>query len=300
MYDQNDEIMHNVGFAGNPWTVTVFDLDSDISLLNGTTTVSFLPANGQAVFDNLILNEDPDVTGQFYLSFTFAITNPSNHTISDVDSDLVAFFQPQENDECIEDEGSAFDRQETWTPDCDFVCLSPCADLGDLSDSLGQQCNAVETCEGVDKPTYASCNQSGCQCDMSSVPDPKEIDPADYITATCSPAGMQVEISKCVLNQFGFNLKDIYIHGPQQTSDFTTLASSADNNCRGSLEYHHGPEYVFGIDRSFSDCATQITNNGTHATYENAIQGSIGVINGLITRQVRQTMFLKFDKNFYI
>jgi len=122
---------------------------------------------------------------------------------------------------------------------------------------------------------------------MSSVPEMRDIDPADYITATCDSSGMEVRINKCILNQFGFSLSDLYINGPEKTDHFSSLESSKDNHCRGRMEYGNGPEYAFRIDRTFSDCATKIENNGTHAIYDNAIQGSIGHNLGLITRKVK-------------
>ena len=127
---------------------------------------------------------------------------------------------------------------------------------------------------------------------MESVPNPTEINPADYILATCDGSGMEMRINKCILNRFGFRLADLYIHGPDKTEDFEELAVSADNNCRGALEYNNGPEYVFRIDRAMSDCNTRVTNNGTHATYDNAIQGSGGVNTGVISRKVINKLIL--------
>lgn len=133
---------------------------------------------------------------------------------------------------------------------------------------------------------------------MTSVPAANEIDPTDYITATCDGTGLEMRINKCVLNQFGFMLKHLYINGPDETEDFSALGTSVDNNCRGALEYSNGPEYVFRIDRKFSDCATRVTNNGTHATYDNAIQGTAGVNNGIISR--KRNLFASFGCTFPI
>lgn len=193
--------------------------------------------------------------------------------------------------ECTLDEGLPFDRQESWSPTCDYVCLSPCADIPGAGSGI--QCNDVATCVGDDSnPTYGVCSENGCDCDMESVPNPTEINPADYISATCDGSGMEMRINKCILNRFGFRLADLYIHGPDKTEDFAELAVSADNNCRGALEYNNGPEYVFRIDRAMSDCNTRVTNNGTHATYDNAIQGSGGVNTGVISRKVINVLIL--------
>ena len=88
------------------------------------------------------------------------------------------------------------------------------------------------------------------------------------------------------MNKFGFKLADVFIHGKHRTNDFTNLDSSVKNSCRGAIEYDMGPEYVFKIDRSFSDCNTHVVHNDTHATYENAIQGTIGKSHSIISRKV--------------
>lgn len=276
--------MENIGFVSNTWTVTVFMTDvtgSNSPAIDGTTTVSFLPADGRAIFDNLIVLGDVQSS-----KFTFTISNPSDTAIMNVVSDVITFLPAQESGECVEDEGLPFDRLESWSPTCDFVCLSPCADLSGLTESSGPECNSVDTCDGGDGSTFATCTSGGCNCNMTTVPDTNDIDPADYITASCDGMGLEVRINRCVLNQFGFKLKDLFINGPEENGDFSALSSSADNNCRGHLEYQYGPEYVFRIDRTFSDCATSVTNNGTHAIYDNAIQGSTGINNGVINRKV--------------
>jgi len=89
-------------------------------------------------------------------------------------------------------------------------------------------------------------------------------------------------------------LKHLFINGLSETEDFSTLDTSIDNNCRGELEYNNGPEYVFRIDRTLSDCATRVTNNGTHATYSNAIQGTVGDAQSVISRQVRMYIYTKY------
>ena len=284
MYDQDDVIMENIGFADNPWTVQIYMTDvtgSNSPAIDGTTTVAFLPADGRAIFDNIIIMGAVESS-----KFTFTISNPSDSTVADVVSDLVTFLPAQEGGECVEEEGLPFDRMESWTPECDFVCISPCADLSGLTQTSGPQCESVDTCDGGDGSTFAVCSTAGCDCNMTAVPPANEINPTDYITATCDGTGLEMRINKCILNRFGFMLKHLYINGPEETEDFTTLGTSVDNNCRGELVYSNGPEYVFRIDRTFSDCATSVTNNGTHATYNNAIQGTAGNNNGVISRKV--------------
>ena len=95
-----------------------------------------------------------------------------------------------------------------------------------------------------------------------------------------------MRVNKCVLNRFGFTLKDLYIHGPNLTDDFSDLGMSADNNCRGRIDYENGAEYVFKVDRTFSDCNSLVSHNDSHVTYDNAIQGSTGMMFGNISRKV--------------
>ena len=136
-------------------------------------------------------------------------------------------------------------------------------------------------------PTYSTCDADvGCKCNMTEVPPQTEINPEDFVSAQCSSGSLEVRINKCVMNRFGFTLSDLYINGPDPTDDFSALATSASNNCRGKIGYANGAEYVFSIDRNFGDCGTVIEANGTHNTYSNAIQGSAGVDNGVIKRMV--------------
>ena len=286
MYDQDDVLMENVGFVGNPWKVLVFMTDTvgTNGAVDGTSSADFAPAIGTATFDNLIIQGEVESS-----KFTFRISDPSDNSVADIVSDVVTFLPPQEEGECVPDEGLPFDRKESWSPTCDYVCLSPCSDLSSLggASQSGPTCNDVATCDGGDGSTFATCTDSGCGCNMTAVPSAMDIDPASYITATCDGTGLEMRINKCILNRFGFKLADLYINGPDATEDFSSLAVSTDNNCRGALEYNNGPEYVFRIDRTFSDCATSVTNNGTHATYNNAIQGSAGIDNGVISRKVK-------------
>ena len=276
MYDQDDILMENVGVVTNPWRVLTFQSDcvetGPVSAsVDGTTSVEFRPAVGTATFDNLIVHGD--VTS---CKFTFTISDPSDTVVANVQSAEITFLPPrEEGGECTIEEGLPFDRQESWSPTCDYVCLSPCANIAGAGSGIS--CNNVATCIGDDSnPTYGVCTESGCDCNMEAVPNPKDVNPEDYIYSTCDGSGLEVRLNKCIANRFGFKLADLYIHGPNEVDDFSALAVSSDNNCRGTLEYGNGPEYTFRIDRAFSDCNTKIVNNGTHATYENAIQGDTG------------------------
>ena len=134
---------------------------------------------------------------------------------------------------------------------------------------------------------------------MTVVPSTRNIDPASYMAVTCDGTGLEMRVNKCILNRFGFKLADLFINGPDLATDFSELDVSTENNCRGAIEYSNGPEYVFRVDRTFSDCATRVTNNGTHVTFDNAVQSAVtGSENGIISRKVKssnkKTIFLYF------
>ena len=52
--------------------------------------------------------------------------------------------------------------------------------------------------------------------------------------------------------------------------------------CVPTLE---GDKYVFVIDGDIEDCGTNVINNGTHVTYENAVQSTVGQENAVISRK---------------
>jgi len=135
MFDENDNFMENVGYAGNPWMVSI---KTNSGELNGTTVKKFQPADGRAVFDDLVLSGNTDST-----IFTFDIIRPyisimQIETIEPVTSNPIGFIPTQENAVCNTEEGVPFNRVESWSSSCDYVCLSPCVDLGSLSKSERQ------------------------------------------------------------------------------------------------------------------------------------------------------------------
>ena len=51
-------------------------------------------------------------------------------------------------------------------------------------------------------------------------------------------------LDKCVLNKFGYQLEDLAIVGYSENSE---LASSAENTCRGKLNYEFESSYIFEV-----------------------------------------------------
>lgn len=72
-----------------------------------------------------------------------------------------------------------------------------------------------------------------------------------------------------------------YMAGPDFV-DMPVIDVSATNQCIPTLD---GDDYVFSIMDDIEDCGTAVTNNGTHVTYENAVQSTIGTENVIISRK---------------
>ena len=63
------------------------------------------------------------------------------------------------------------------------------------------------------------------------------------------------------------------------------------------LGFDNGPEYVFKIDRTLSDCKTETgTDADGKATYKNAVQGFSGTTNSVISR--KKEVFIEFGCKF--
>jgi len=68
--------------------------------------------------------------------------------------------------------------------------------------------------------------------------------------------------------------------GPDFT-DMPTIDQNATNQCVPTID---GDYYIFSITDDIEDCGTSVTNNGTHVTYENAVQSTVGTENSIISR----------------
>jgi hypothetical protein len=299
--NQDGAHMENVGYVADPYQVKaeIFEpvlVDGgDSPSIDGTTSAVFTPGSGYAMFDNLVFRG-----GMTSCKIKFSIKKPSDSTIAAVVTVPIEFMPEVPVGECVVEEGQGFDRKVSMTETCDHVCLAPCFDLGGLGGgAVGPECNTVTTCEGgIENPTYGTCAEGTCGCNMTEVPDIKSMNPADYMTAVCSAGAVELRMNKCVINAYGFTLKDLYINGPTKSEDFTSLDSSTHNSCRGKLAFDNGPEYVFKIDRTLTDCATDKGSEEGFAVYKNAVQGFAGVDNGVISR--RKQVFIEFGCKFEV
>ena len=308
MSDDVGDLIKHVGFVQDPWKVRIELVDIILTdhtqpvqltdevanqLLTGTTVVDFKPGDGRAIFDDIVVCCSIKST-----SFRFSLesNDPKSQSIGAIISAPTFFVEETRiTDQGVtkEQEGSEFDKTEAWSPTCDFVCLSGVT----FATISSPACNEVSRCEGtVPNPTYGSCSQTGCTCDMDSVPDRDSLDLSKFVHTTCDYTGLEVRLNKCVVNKIGFKLDDLYMVGPDRTADFTNVDSRL-NKCRGALAYDNGPEYVFKLNREFSDCGTIADINGHDITYRNAIQGRLefGGSNSVIFRQVRHNNAVHFQ-----
>ena len=65
--------------------------------------------------------------------------------------------------------------------------------------------------------------------------------------------------------------------------NFASYAAGESNTCKPTVS-DDGTEYYFDINDDLRDCDTLVTNNGTHVTYEQAVQYVSGTSNSVITR----------------
>ena len=297
MNDQIGRKMDTVGYVNDPYQVKVDLVDPVLSgvgptpSIDGDTVMEFVPGNGQAVFNNLILRGDLIRT-----KLRFSVKHPADTGIAPVTTPEIDFMPAIEEGECEISEGGGFDRKVTMTDECDYVCLTPCNDLlnSGAESEIGPQCYDAES--ACDASVFATCD-NGCHCDLDSI-DLNSLKATDFMSTICTEQNIEVRVNKCVMNKLGLTLNDLYINGPEKTDDYSDLETSLNNNCRGQLSFLNGPEYAFKLDRTFSDCKTQKGTEGNMATYKNAIQASADVVdaNGINSR--KRDLFLEFGCKF--
>jgi len=73
------------------------------------------------------------------------------------------------------------------------------------------------------------------------------------------------------------------------------LQTSGANTCRGRLDYQDGTDYVFAV-AGLVDCGTEVTSNATHINVANAIRGSAGENNAMITR--KRNVYIDFGCSY--
>ena len=259
------EIMETVGYE--PWTVSISAIDAKLTgtsgvSMEGTTSTEFVHGDGRAIFDNVIISGDIEST-----KFKFTITS-GDGTVDSITSDTVVFRSPVSRGPCEEVEGISFDKKSSWDSDCSHVCHLPCSDLSSIT-AVRPVCNSVATC---DSSTFSTCTDNGCECDSTELPS--EINYLDYANTVCTVTGMELRLNKCAANAVNtLRLKDMYLDGAGPLSDTTQLDSTVENNCRGSVAYVSGPEYVFKLSNSYADCNTHRSVVGNTVTYTNSVQG---------------------------
>ena len=281
MFNENDEQMENVGYAAEPATVTIRLADGESGTLSGTTTVPFAAGTGLATFSDLTVSGSDNAVA-FVVSVSDAYPDVADQTSTEVD-----FMSAPAEDTCDKAaEGGKYDIREIWSNDCANVCTQSCLDLGEMTKppvciERSGDCGQFAACggEGV-----------GCTCDFDSMPSKRDIAVFDHLHLECSSSGFKVTADKCVMNKFGFKLKDLFLNGIDRDYD-GDIRISGENTCRGRLDYETGTDYVFEVV-GLVDCGTKVTSNDTHVNVENAIQGEVGEDTLTITRKKR--VFIDF------
>ena len=274
MRDSNGNIMSNVGFVTEPWQMKVSMLNvvesgPNQGKIDGKTVVEFKPGDGRAIFDDITVKGD--VTSA---QFEFVVFNPADGTnggVASLMSNVIEFLPPAKEEACNSPiEGTPFDKKQSWQPDCSYVCMQSCVDLGDLAKP--PVCEVVTSC---DADNFGSCTANGCECDTSGLPAIEtDLDPTTFLTANCNGNSLELRVNKCVMNHYGFMLKDTYTTSPVKGS-FADLVAAAEPNCRGRLGFGDGAQYVFTIDRSKNDCGTDVANDGSKVTYSSAVHAYV-------------------------
>lgn len=104
----------------------------------------------------------------------------------------------------------------------------------------------------------------------------------DDAMPSCSPTEFKLSVNKCAFENARFNNpENAYLAGPDFV-DMPEIDANATNQCVPVLD---GDNYIFTITDDIEDCGTSVNNNGTHVTYENAVQSTIGTDNDIISRK---------------
>ena len=83
----------------------------------------------------------------------------------------------------------------------------------------------------------------------------------DFLSVTCDETSLELRANKCAMNKYGFSLEELFVHGPDKLT--SNEIDALTDPCRGELVFYNGPEYVFKIDRTSSDCNTLVEGNGS-------------------------------------
>ncbi|CAG5091436.1 Oidioi.mRNA.OKI2018_I69.PAR.g13047.t1.cds [Oikopleura dioica] len=232
---------------------------------------TFKPGTGYATFDAFqVTNTDKSVEFEFNIDFPAEFDlNATVPAVFSSTHDFLAKTTTGGNETCEVIEGEGFDLQEIWNGNCSVICTLPCEDAGGLL-STSPKCHSRETTECG---PYGSCTEeTGCVCDLESMPEPDQINIDDHVHLSCNSRDeMVVKVDKCLMHRLGFKLEDLSINGINPTDP---LQPSGLNTCVGKLDYETETDYKFAL---YGDeaCRMQKTSNATHDVYTNAIFGSM-------------------------
>ena len=72
------------------------------------------------------------------------------------------------------------------------------------------------------------------------------------LTQGRDPQGFEVRINRCVLNKFGFTLKDLYINGPETTDDHSSLDISQNNKIVTKKELSFNDKNIYDLKINYN------------------------------------------------
>ena len=104
MRDQFGDFMEKVGFAADPWEISVLmqnvEADGEYSMSGATTTI-FDPESGNAFFENIFVSENVKKA-----KFVFFVSKPTEKSVKDISTNVIEFTaKPEEPEPELPTEG---------------------------------------------------------------------------------------------------------------------------------------------------------------------------------------------------
>ena len=145
--------METVGY--DPWRVSIKMKDSILRntanpispSIEGIPATQFIQGDGRAIFDDILITGDLESA-----KFEFFITTDEG-TVAPVVSNMIEFMPAVSRGPCTPEEGGSFDKKESWSSNCDYVCQSSCFDLSGIT-SIQPICYETSNCNGKYSLTF--------------------------------------------------------------------------------------------------------------------------------------------------
>ena len=153
------------------------------------------------------------------------------------------------------------------------------ADCNDLDGSFECTCQSGFDGDGITCADIDECYNQSHNCDVFAEIcsntiggfDCTPIDCSDLRGATqvyCDYSGMQISIPKCVFENF--NMADWYLDGP-----VVSTGENVGSDCMVQSYTTDDAWLNWKVNNEENSCNTVMDNNGTHISYQNAVQKSV-------------------------